>query len=100
MKNRLWSAQTESGVVAHFVSVRSLEKATPGVQPTGEASAIAILSEVVERKKRYSPKRWLNCLATASPKWVKPRLIFFTSGECARSVYSWPMFLTSLVLAS
>jgi hypothetical protein len=50
MKERLWSAQTESGGVAHFVDVRSAEQATTGLQPTGEASAIAILAEVVEAK--------------------------------------------------
>jgi hypothetical protein len=50
MKQRLWSAQTESGGVAHFVDVRSDGRATTGLQPTGEASAIAILAEVVEAK--------------------------------------------------
>jgi len=52
MKQRLWSAQTESGGVAHFVDVRDGGKVTTGLQPTGEASAIAILAEVVEAKVR------------------------------------------------
>ena len=49
MKRRLWGAQAESGGVAHFVDVRRDDGAsTIGRQPTGEATAIAILSEVVE----------------------------------------------------
>jgi len=52
MKQRLWSAQIESGGVAHFVDVRDGGKVTTGLQPTGEASAIAILAEVVEAKGR------------------------------------------------
>ena len=50
MRNRLWSAQTESGGVAHFVDVPSDGQAIPGPGCTGEASAIAILAEVVEAK--------------------------------------------------
>jgi hypothetical protein len=50
MKQRLWNAQTASGGVAHFVDVRSDGRATAGLHPTGEASAIAILAEVVEAK--------------------------------------------------
>lgn len=52
MKRRLWSAQTGSGGVAHFVDVRSDGTATIGRQPTGEASAIAVLAETVEAKAR------------------------------------------------
>jgi hypothetical protein len=51
MKRRLWSAQTESGGLAHFVDVGRQTSAVAGREPTGEASAIAILSEVVEAKK-------------------------------------------------
>jgi hypothetical protein len=50
MKERLWSAQTESGGVAHFVDIRKVGTSTIGRQPTGEASAIAILAEAVEAK--------------------------------------------------
>ena len=46
MKQRLWDAQTESGGVAHFVEVRS-DGVIRRSEPTGEATAIAILSEVV-----------------------------------------------------
>jgi hypothetical protein len=52
MKERLWSAQTKSGGLAHFVDVGRDGKMTTGLQPTGEASAIAILAEVVEPKVR------------------------------------------------
>jgi hypothetical protein len=52
MKRRLWSAQTKSGGVAHFVDVRANGEGTPGREPTGEASAIAILAEVVDFKAR------------------------------------------------
>jgi hypothetical protein len=48
MKERLWSAQTESGGLAHFVDVRSDGPSTTGRRATSEASAIAILAEVVE----------------------------------------------------
>jgi hypothetical protein len=51
MKRRLWSAQTESGGLAHFVDVRGDGKVTTGRHPTGEASAIAVLSEVVEPRQ-------------------------------------------------
>jgi len=50
MKQRLWSAQTESGGLAHFVDVGSDGAITTGRQPTGEASASAILAEVVEAR--------------------------------------------------
>ena len=52
MKRRLWSAQTNSGGVAHFVDVRASGEGTAGREPTGEASAIAIIAEVVEAKAR------------------------------------------------
>jgi hypothetical protein len=52
MKRRLWSAQTKSGGVAHFVDVRADGTGTAGREPTGEASAIAILAEVVNAKVR------------------------------------------------
>jgi hypothetical protein len=52
MKERLWSAQTESGGLAHFVELERDGKATTGMQPTGEATAIAILAEVVKVKGR------------------------------------------------
>jgi hypothetical protein len=51
MKERLWSAQTPSGGLAHFVDVRTDGTLTTGRQPTGEASAIAILAEVVEARR-------------------------------------------------
>ncbi len=51
MRQRLWSAQTESGGVAHFVDVGSHGKLTVGRDPTGESSAIAILAEGVEPKR-------------------------------------------------
>jgi len=47
MRDRLWSAQTESGGVAHFVDIKGDGTATPSVDSTGEASAIAILVETV-----------------------------------------------------
>ncbi len=47
MKQRIWSAQTESGGLAHFVDVVADGKSTAGLEPTGEASAIAILAETV-----------------------------------------------------
>lgn len=46
MKQRLWSAQTQSGV-AHFVDVRTGGSATAGPGSTGEATAIAILAETI-----------------------------------------------------
>jgi hypothetical protein len=51
MKRRLWRAQTKTGGVAHFVDVRADGKGTAGRDPTGEASAIAILAEVVQPSK-------------------------------------------------
>ena len=51
VRRRLWSAQIESGGVAHYVDVRSDGTATAGLDPTGEASAIAILAEVVDAKR-------------------------------------------------
>jgi hypothetical protein len=48
MKRRLWSAQTQAGGVAHFVDVRADGTGTAGREPTGEASAIAILAELVQ----------------------------------------------------
>jgi hypothetical protein len=51
MKERLWSAQTKSGGLAHFVDLSRDGKLTTGLKPTGEASAIAILAEVVETKR-------------------------------------------------
>ncbi len=53
MTERLWSAQTASGGLAHFIDVRSDGPATTGQQPTGEATAIAILAEVVEANPRH-----------------------------------------------
>ena len=37
-----------SGGVAHFVDVRADGTATPGQEATGEATAIAILTETLE----------------------------------------------------
>jgi hypothetical protein len=48
MIRRLWSAQTKSGGVAHFVDAQADGKGTAGREPTGEASAIAILAELVQ----------------------------------------------------
>jgi hypothetical protein len=48
----MWSAQTKSGGVAHFVDVRANGEGTAGREPTGEASAIAILAETVEARGR------------------------------------------------
>jgi hypothetical protein len=47
MKQRLWDAQRESGGVVHFIDVQADGGFTKGREPTGEASAIAILSETV-----------------------------------------------------
>jgi len=47
MKQRLWDAQTEGGGIAHFVDLRGERELTRGREPTGEATAIAILAEVV-----------------------------------------------------
>jgi hypothetical protein len=52
MRRRLWSAQTEDGGVAHFIDVRHDGGVTPGQRDsTGEATAIAILTETVRRGK-------------------------------------------------
>jgi hypothetical protein len=51
MKRRLWDAQSEDGGVSHFVDVRSDGDMTRGRGATGEASAIAILSETVARSQ-------------------------------------------------
>lgn len=48
MKERLWSAQLASGGLAHYVDVRPDGTATPGQDATGEATAIAILTETIE----------------------------------------------------
>ena len=48
MKQRLWTGQTASGGVAHFVDVQSDGTATAGLDCTGEATAISILAEVIE----------------------------------------------------
>ncbi len=48
MKERLWGAQLAGGGVAHFVDVRAGGTATPGQDATGEATAIAILTETLE----------------------------------------------------
>jgi hypothetical protein len=47
IKQRLWDAQIESGGVAHFVDVGRDGTITKRSEPTGEASAIAILSQTV-----------------------------------------------------
>jgi hypothetical protein len=47
MKDRLWTAQTQSGGVSHFVDVGRDGDVTSRSDPTGEATAIAILSETV-----------------------------------------------------
>lgn len=53
MKERLWCAQLASGGVAHFVDVQADGTAMPGQDATGEATAIAILTETLEpRNKR------------------------------------------------
>ena len=56
MKRRLWNAQTESGGLAHFVDVGREAEFITGRQPTGEATAIAILSEVVEARRPRVPR--------------------------------------------
>jgi len=55
MKERLWSAQTQSGGVAHFVDVQTGGSATAGRGSTGEATAIAILAEVIKLRR---PSGW------------------------------------------
>ncbi len=50
MTQRLWSAQAESGGLAHFVDVGRDGEPTPGQEPTGEASSIAILAETIVRR--------------------------------------------------
>jgi len=57
MRRRLWSAQTESGGVAHYVDVQGDGKGTAGLEATGEASAIAILAEVVDPVRSGLPPR-------------------------------------------
>jgi hypothetical protein len=47
MKRRLWDAQTDSGGIAHFLDVHNDRGLTRGREPTGEATAIASLAEVV-----------------------------------------------------
>jgi len=47
MRQRLWSAQRRDGGIAHFVDVRADGESTPADDSTGEACAIAILSETV-----------------------------------------------------
>ena len=54
MKQRLWDAQTENGGVAHFIEVHKDGRFTRGDGATGEATAIAILSETVERSRGTS----------------------------------------------
>ena len=54
MKQRLWDAQTENGGVAHFIDVHKDGRFTRGDGATGEATAIAILSETVERSRGTS----------------------------------------------
>ena len=49
MKERLWWAQLANGGLAHFVDVRLDGTATPGQDATGEATAIAIRTEALER---------------------------------------------------
>lgn len=52
MKRRLWEAQGEDGGLAHSVEIRGPGDATRGRGATGEATAIAILSETVEPRGR------------------------------------------------
>jgi hypothetical protein len=47
MRQRLWNAQTEHGGVAHFLDVQADGHFTRGLDATGEATAIATLSETV-----------------------------------------------------
>lgn len=47
MRQRLWEAQHDSGGLAHFLDVQKDGAFVRGIGSTGEASAIAILSEVV-----------------------------------------------------
>jgi hypothetical protein len=47
MRRRLWDAQTLSGGIAHFVDVSAEGEVKRASEPTGEASAIAILAETV-----------------------------------------------------
>jgi hypothetical protein len=47
LRDRLWSAQLDSGGVAHFVEVGKDGMVAGKSEPTGEASAIAILAETV-----------------------------------------------------
>jgi hypothetical protein len=46
-RDRLWSGQSATGGVAHFVDVARDGNVTVKSEPTGEASAIAILAETV-----------------------------------------------------
>lgn len=53
MRRRLWSAQADDGGIAHFVHVGRDGEVAPRVRgATGEATAIAILSETVQSVKR------------------------------------------------
>ncbi len=52
MKRRLWSAQSASGGLAHFVDVKSDGVGANGLDSTGEATAIAILAETIEPQPR------------------------------------------------
>jgi len=52
MKERLWSAQLASGGLGHFVDVRPDGTVTPGQDATGEATAIAVLTETLEAPGR------------------------------------------------
>jgi hypothetical protein len=47
LSERIWSAQNRDGGVGHFVDVYPNGKSTPAPDATGEACAIAILSETV-----------------------------------------------------
>ena len=47
MRQRLWDAQTESGGVAHFIELHPEDSIIAISDPTGEATSIAILAEVV-----------------------------------------------------
>ncbi|MDG3007003.1 hypothetical protein [Paludisphaera mucosa] len=58
MKRRLWSARREDGGVAHFVEVRRGGQGEPARSgATGEATAIAILSETIQPAVSRRPPR-------------------------------------------
>jgi hypothetical protein len=52
IRQRIWSAQRPDGGIAHFVDIQSDGTTLPAQDSTGEASAIAILAEMVRPSHR------------------------------------------------